>query len=191
MTRRKRLLIDIVVDREWKSSLSVDSLCYRRWSAIVSFFLSILRDEIDFFHCLDFVSIIWLVWNSASNRFLCDFFLRFLSFSFSCFSFIDCRFDHCEIIISHYLFSLTITMRWSWNDRRRKRESCWKEEKKHRLSCAVSCVSLWIEREWESQKFWELWSNFDLRKKKLDVVFNDSKFDLFALMNVICFIDLF
>jgi hypothetical protein len=82
-------------------------------------------------------------------------------------------------------------MRWSWNDRRRERESCWKEKKKRRLSCVVSCVCLWIEREWESQKFWELWPNFDLKKEEIDVVFNDSKFDLFVLTFMICFIDLF
>ncbi len=44
-------------------------------------------------------------------------------------------------------FSLTITMRWSWNDRRRKRKSYWKEKKKRRLNYVVSCVYLWIERE--------------------------------------------
>jgi hypothetical protein len=31
--------------------------------------------------------------------------LRFFLFSFNYFSFINCRFDHCEIIISHYFFS--------------------------------------------------------------------------------------
>jgi hypothetical protein len=38
-----------------------------------------LRDEIDFVHCLDFVSIIWLVWDSASNCFL---FVTSFTFSF-------------------------------------------------------------------------------------------------------------
>ncbi len=79
-------------------------------------------------------------------------------------------------------------MRWSWDDRWRKREDCWRE--KHRLSCAVLRVRLWIEKEWESRKLWELWSNFDLRKEELDVVFSDSKFDQFVLMSVICFVDL-
>jgi hypothetical protein len=96
---------------------------------------------------------------------LCDFLYVFFRVSFSYFSFIDCRFDHCEIIISHYFFSLTITMRWSWDDRRKEKESCWK--KKSRLSCAVSCVCLWIQRKWKSRKFWKLWSNFDLRKENL------------------------
>jgi hypothetical protein len=54
----------------------------------------------------------------------------------------------------------------------------------------VSCVCLWIKREWKSQKFWELWSNFDLKKEELDVVFNDSKFDLFVSTFMICFVDL-
>ncbi len=31
---------------------------------------------------------------------------------------------------------------------------------------------------------------FRFKKRELDVVFNDSKFDLFVLMNVICFADL-
>jgi hypothetical protein len=80
-------------------------------------------------------------------------------------------------------------MRWSWNDRRREKEDCWKE--KHRLNCVVLRVRLWIEKEWESRKFWELWSNFDLKKEKLDVVSSDSKFDQFVLMFTIYFIDLF
>jgi hypothetical protein len=32
---------------------------------------------------------------------------------------------------------------------------------------------------------------FRFKKRRLDVVFNDSKFDLFVLMNVICFVDFF
>ncbi len=32
---------------------------------------------------------------------------------------------------------------------------------------------------------------FRSKKRRLDVVFSDSKFDLFVLMNVICFADLF
>ncbi len=116
------------------------------------------------------------------------FFLRSLSSSFNSFSFIDCRLDHCEIIISHYLFSLKITMRWSWDDRRRERENCWEE--KHRLNCAVSCVCFWIEKRMKIAKILRAVIEFRFKKRKLDVVFNDSKFDLFVLMNVICFADL-
>jgi hypothetical protein len=87
-------------------SLFVVSLYYKRWSAMISSLLIILRDEIDFSHCLDFVSIIWLVWDSASNRFLCDFSLRFLSSSFNCLSSFGCRLDHCGTTISHYPFSV-------------------------------------------------------------------------------------
>jgi hypothetical protein len=32
---------------------------------------------------------------------------------------------------------------------------------------------------------------FRFKKKILDVIFNHSKFDLFVLMNVICFVDFF
>jgi hypothetical protein len=147
-----------------------------------------LRDEIDFAHRLDFVFIIWLFWDSTSNCFSLWFFLHFFSFSFNYFSFIDCRLDHCEIIISHYLFSLTITIRWSWNDRRREKESCWR--KRHRLNCAVLRARLWIEKEWESRKLWKQRSNFELRKESLTLFSNDSKFDLFVLAFMICFVDL-
>jgi hypothetical protein len=76
--------------------------------------------------------------------FFCVIFLRFFFSSFNYFSFIDCRFDHCEIIISHYFFSLTITIRWSWNDRRREKKNY--EKERHRLNCVVLRVRLWIEK---------------------------------------------
>ncbi len=95
---------------------------------------SLIRFRFYYLTCLRFSAELFLLW---------FFFTSFFA-SFNCFSFIDCRLDHCEIIISHYLFSLTITMRWSWNDRRRKREDYWKEEKKRRLNFAVSCVWFWI-----------------------------------------------
>ncbi len=52
-------------------------------------------------------------------------------------------------------------------------------------------VRFWIEKKWKSRKFWKLWSNFDFKKNKLDVVFNDSKFDQFILMFMIYFVDYF
>jgi hypothetical protein len=158
---------------------------------IISFFTLSLRNEIDFVRRSDFIFILRLVWALALKCFSLWFFLRFLSSSFSCFFFINCRFDHREIIISHYFFSLTITMRWSWNDRRRERENCWKEEKKNRLNCVVSCVCLWIEKRMRIAKILRAVIEFRSKKRKLDVVFNDSKFDRFILMIMICFIDLF
>ncbi len=65
-----------------------------------------LRDEIDFAHQLNFVFIIWLVWDSALNCFSLWFFLRSLSLSFNYSLSIDRRFVHCEITISHYFFSI-------------------------------------------------------------------------------------
>jgi hypothetical protein len=122
-----------------------------------------LRDEIDFARRLNFgfYHLTCLRFNAELFLFVWFFLRSFLS-SFSYSSFIDCRFDHCEIIISHYFFLLTITMRWSWDDRRRERRNCWKE--KHRLSCVALRVRLWIEKEWESRKLWEQKSNFELRK---------------------------
>ncbi len=152
-------------------------------------FSTFLRDEIDFAYWLKFVFIIWLVWDSALNCFSLWFFLSLFSFPFSYFSLIDRRFDHREIIISYYLFSLTITMRWSWNDRQRETKNCWKE--RHRLSCAVLRARLWIEKEWKSRKFWEQNSNFELRKEDLTLFSSDSKFDLFVLTFMICFVDFF
>ncbi len=43
----------------------------------------------------------------------------------------------------------------------------------------------------KSRKFWEQKSNFELRKENLTLSSNDSKFDLFILAFMICFIDLF
>ncbi len=79
-------------------------------------------------------------------------------------------------------------MRWSWDDRRRERESRWEE--KHRLSCVVSCVCLWIEKRVRIAKILRVVIEFRSKKRELDVVFSDSKFDLFVLINVICFADL-
>jgi hypothetical protein len=67
-------------------------------------FFIFLRDKIDFAHRLDFVSIIWLVWDSTLNCFSLWFSLRSLSLSFNYFSSIDRRLDHCGITTSHYLF---------------------------------------------------------------------------------------
>ncbi len=140
-----------------------------------------LRDEIDFAHRLDFVFIIWLVWNSALNFFSLWFFSRSFSSSFNYFSSIDCRFDHCEIIISHYFFSLTITMRWSWDDRRRKKRNCWRE--KHRLNCVVLRARLWIEKEWRVAKILRAKIEFRIKKRRLDVVF--KRFEVrFVRLNV-------
>jgi hypothetical protein len=69
-----------------------------------------LRNEIDFAHQLDFVFVIWLVWDLALNCFSLWFSLRSLLFSFSYFSSIDSRLDHCEITISHYLFSIHLIL---------------------------------------------------------------------------------
>ncbi len=82
-----------------------------------------------------------------------------------------------------------ITMRWSWDDRRRERKNCWRE--KHRLSCVVLRARFWIEKKWKSWKFWERRSNFELKKESLTLFSNDSKFDLFILTFMICFVDLF
>ncbi len=107
--------------------------------------------------------------------------LRSLSFSFNYFSFLNCCFDHCEFIISYYLFSLTITMRWSWNDRRRKEENCWK--KKHWLNCVVSCVCLWIEKRVKVAKILKAEIRFRAKKRRLDVVF--KRFEIrFVRLNV-------
>jgi hypothetical protein len=121
-------------------SLSVVSLCCRQWSAIVSSLLLILRDEIDFFHCLDFFFIIWLVWNSASNRFFCDFFyvfFRLRSINF-----------HLSIVVSIIAKSLSHTISFHWRSRCDDREMIVDEKEKvveKRTSiklCCVVCVSL-------------------------------------------------
>ncbi len=50
---------------------------------------------------------------------------------------------------------------------------------------------LWIEKKWKSRKSWEQKSSFELRKENLTLFSNDSKFDLFVLTSMICFVDLF
>jgi hypothetical protein len=124
------------------------------------------------------------------NCFSLWFSLRFLSFLFNYFLFINCRFDHREIIISHYFFFLTITMRWSWDDRLRK-INYWKKKKKRRLNCVVTCVYLWIEKKMKVVKILRIVIKFQLKKRKLDVVFNDLKFNLFVLIIMLCFVNLF
>ncbi len=84
-------------------------LCYKQRIMIIWFFTFFLQNEIDFVRRSDFIFILRLVWDSTLKCFSLWFFLRSLSFSFNCFFFIDCRFDHREIIISHCLF-LTVSM---------------------------------------------------------------------------------
>ncbi len=55
----------------------------------------------------------------------------------------------------------------------------------------MSCVCLEIEKRVRIAKILRAVIEFRSKKRRLDVVFNDSKFDLFVLMNVICFVDLF
>jgi hypothetical protein len=136
----------------------VSFIYFTRWD----WFFSLFR--LLFYHltCLRFSVESFSLW----------FFLRSLSSSFNCSSFIDCRFDHCEIIISHYFFSLTITMRWSWNDRRWK-ENCWR--KRHWLNCVVLCAHFWIEKEWKVAKILRAEIEFRVKKRELDVVFKRFK----------------
>jgi hypothetical protein len=41
----------------------------------------------------------------------------------------------------------------------------------------------------KSRKFWKQKSNFELKKENLTLFSNDSKFDLFVLASMICFVD--
>jgi hypothetical protein len=100
-----------------------------------------LRDEINFAHRLDFVSFIWLVWNSAS-----DHFLFVISFTFS-FVFVQLFFIYrlsSRSLRNHYLtLSLfiddhdTMIVKWSSTKKRKllRREASTK-------LCCVVCVFL-------------------------------------------------
>jgi hypothetical protein len=106
-------------------------------------------------------------------RFNAEMFL-FVIFSTFSFVFVQLFFIYRSSFRSlrnHYLtlfFSLTITMRWSWNDRRREK-NCWR--KRHRLSCVVLRARLWIEKEWEVAKILKAKIKFRTKKRKFDVVF--------------------
>jgi hypothetical protein len=144
----------------------VSSIYFTRWD----WFFSLSRFLFYHLTCLRFSVESFCLW----------FFLRFLSSFLNCLSFIDCRLDHCEIIISHYFFSLTITMRWSWDDRRWK-ENCWRE--KHRLSCAMLRPRLWIEKEWKDAKILKAEIEFRAKKRRFDVVL--KRFEIrFVHLNV-------
>jgi hypothetical protein len=84
-----------------------------------SFCSSCVRDRERRFNCdsiysieLDFVLICTFLRSFSLSEIqrwivsLCDFLYVLFRFSFSYFSSIDCRLDHCEITISHYFFSI-------------------------------------------------------------------------------------
>ncbi len=129
----------------------------------VSYTLSTKRDwlcssfRLQFYHlaCLKFNAELFLfvIFSTFFYVLVQLFFIYRLSFRslrnhhLTLFFFID---DHDAMIVK-------------WSSTRKK--NCWK--KKHRLSCVVLRVRLWIEKKWKSRKFWELWSNFDLKKESL------------------------
>ncbi len=56
----------------------------------------------------------------------------------------------------------------------------------------LCCVRVFESKKSEkSRKCWEQKSNFELRKENLTLFSNDSKFDVFILAFIICFVDLF
>jgi hypothetical protein len=56
--------------------------------------------------------------------------------------------------------------------------------------CCVACASL-NRRRVRVEKILRAVIEFRFKKRRLDVVFSDSKFDQFVLMFMICFVDLF
>ncbi len=123
-----------------------------------------------------------------SNSFFCDFFYIF----FRSFSIVH----HLSIIVSIIAKSLFHIIFFHWRSRCDDREmivdekkSCWK--KKHRLNCVMSCMCFWIEKRMKIAKILRIVIEFRFKKKEFDIIFNDSKFDLFILINVICFINFF
>jgi hypothetical protein len=146
------------------SSFSFCSSCVRsrerRFNCDFIYFI-----KLDFVLFCTFLRLFSLFEIQRWNVSLCDFFYVFFRFRSIIF--------HLSIVVSIIAKSLSHIIFFHWwsrcddRDRREEEKSCWKEKKKRSLSCVVSCVCLWIERKWKSRKFWELWSNFDLRKENL------------------------
>jgi hypothetical protein len=124
-------------------SLFVALLCYKQWIMIISFFTFFLRDEIDFARRSDLFLFFDLFKTQCWSVFSSWFFLRSLSFLFSCFSFIDCRLDYCEIIISYYFFFIddhdAMIVKWSST---KKRKLLKRRKEASTKLCCVECVSL-------------------------------------------------
>ncbi len=95
---------------------------------------------------------------------------------------------------NHYLTLLlfiddhdAMIVKWS---SKRKKKLLKKREKTSIKLCCVVCVSL-NRKKVRVAKILRAVIEFRSKKRKLDVVFNDSKFDQFVLMFVICFVDFF
>jgi hypothetical protein len=121
---------------------------------------------------------------------LCDFFYVFFRFRSIIF--------HLSIVVSIIAKSLFHIISFHWRSRCddremivEKKKKLLKRKKKASIKlCCVVCVSL-NQKKVKIAKILKAVIEFRFKKKELDVVFNDSKFDQFVLMSVICFVDLF
>ncbi len=121
---------------------------------------------------------------------LCDFFyvlFRFRSIIF-----------HLSIVVSIIAKSLLHIISFHWRSRCddremivEKKKKLLKRKKKTSIKlCCVVCVSL-NRKKVKVAKILRIVIEFRSKKRELDVVFNDSKFDQFVLMFMICFVDFF
>jgi hypothetical protein len=149
------------------------------------FFIS-LRDEIDFVHHLNFVFIIWFIWDSASN-----YFLFVISFTFS-FVFVQLFFIYqlsFRSLRNHY-FRLFLfiddhdTMIVKWSSTKKKR--LLKKETSIKL-CCVACASLNRKRI-KIAKILRTKIEFRAKKRELDFVFKrfEARFVRFSVYDLFC-----
>jgi hypothetical protein len=151
--------------------------------------LSILQSLISFSFVLFFV-------HSACLRFSAELFL-FVIFSTFSFAFVQISFIYRLSLWSlrnHYLTLLLFiddhdAMIVRWSTKRKRKLLKRKEEASIKLCCVV-CVSL-NRKKVRVAKILRAVIEFRFKKRELDVVLSDSKFDQFVLMSVICFVDLF